>query len=184
MPETRSARHLDRAIAVRALQALGAELTGQGVRGQLFLVGREAVAFAYSQRRVTDDVAGVFEPAALVYQAAARVAEQQGLPGDWLHHGVTGLLSSQDPSAALPVIEGIEVSTASPRYLLALKLRAARFGEDDGEIVMLLREAGIASLGEAVDLLQHLFAGWKPPLGTRLFLAGLLGLAPQPRSAA
>jgi hypothetical protein len=169
-------RRFHRATAVQALQALGAELTGQGVRGQLFLVGEEVVAFAYSRQRVTDDVAAVFEPAALVHQAEARVAERRGLPDDWLNQAVTLLLSSQDPGAApLPVIEGLELCTASPRYLLALRLRAARFEEDGGEIAMLLREARIAGLAEAVDLLQHLFAGWKPPLGTRLFLAGLLG---------
>jgi hypothetical protein len=182
---TASEQQLHRATAVRALQALGAELTGQGVRGQIFRVGGEAIAFAYSQRRVIDDVAAVFEPTALIHEAAAKVAKELSLTDEWLNDGVTGFLSSQDPSAVpLPAIEGIEVSTASPRYLLALKLRAAHFGEDHGEIVILLREAGIASLGEAVDLLQHLFAGWKPPLGTRLFLAGLLGPAPPPRSAA
>jgi hypothetical protein len=173
---TASEKQLHRATVVRALQVLGAELAGQGVRGQIFLVGGEAIAFAYSQGRVTDDVAAVFEPTALIHQAAAKVAKELGLSDDWLNAGVTALLSSPDPSAVpLPVIEGIEVSTASPRYLLALKLRAARWGEDDAEIVTLLRQAGIAGLGEAVDLLQQLFAGWKPPLGTRLFLAGQLG---------
>jgi hypothetical protein len=155
------------------------------VRAQIFIVGGAAMALAYSQRRVTDDVAAVFEPKALIYQAAAKVAEELGLPDDWLNDGVKGLLPGPDQSAVpLPEIEGIEVSTASPRYLLALKLMAAGIGEDDEDIVTLLREAEIASTAEAVDLLQHLFSDWKPPLGTRLFLAALLGPATRPRPEA
>jgi hypothetical protein len=177
--ESAAVRQIHRSTAVRALQALGADLTGQGVRGQIFLAGGEVISFAFSQRRVTDDVAAIFEPCALVHQAAARVAGELRLSDGWLDDAVTVLVSSPEP---LPVIEGIEVSTASPRYLLALRLRAARFGEDDAEIVALLRQAGISDLGEAVALLEQLFAGWKPPLGTRLFLAGLLGPARRTRS--
>jgi hypothetical protein len=42
----------------------------------------------------------------------------------------------------LPEIRGIEVTTASPRYLLAMKLLAMRFGEDDDDIRVLLIRRG------------------------------------------
>ena len=72
MPE----QHFTRATIVRALQALGEELTRQGVRGQVFIVGGAAIALAYSRRRVTKDIDAVFEPKALIYQAAAKVARR------------------------------------------------------------------------------------------------------------
>ena len=93
------------------------------------------MALAYSTRRVTKDIDAVFEPKALIYQAAVRVAENLGLPEDWLNDAVKGFLPGPDDGARpLPEILGIEVSTASPRYLLAMKLMAMRFGEDDEDI--------------------------------------------------
>jgi hypothetical protein len=171
-------QHFTRATIVRALQALGEELTRQGVRGQVFIVGGAAIALAYSRRRVTKDIDAVFEPKALIYQAAAKVAEEMGLPDDWLNDAVKGFLPGADPSAVpLPEIEGIEVTTASARYLLALKLMALRIGEDDEDIQMLLRETGIDRTDDALDLLEQIFSGREPPLKTRLFLEELLGPA-------
>jgi hypothetical protein len=45
-------RHFTRARILSALGALGDELTRQGARGQIFIVGGAAMALAYSTRRV------------------------------------------------------------------------------------------------------------------------------------
>lgn len=159
-----------------ALRALGDELTRQEVRGQIFIVGGAAMALAYSSRRVTTDVDAVFEPKAVIYTAAARVAERRGLPDDWLNDAVKGFLPGPDDDARpVPEIPGLEVTTASPRYLLAMKLLAMRFGEDDEDIDILLKACGVRSAREALDLLQHLYPHHEPPVKTRLFLEELLG---------
>ena len=140
MPE----QHFARARILSALQALGEELTRQGVRGQIFIVGGAAMALAYSTRRVTRDIDAVFEPKSAIYAAAAKVAEELGLPEDWLNDAVKGYMPGPDKDPrAVPNIRGIEVATASPRYLLAMKLMAMRFGEDDEDIQILLAECGI-----------------------------------------
>ncbi len=158
------------------LQALGDELTSQGVHGQIFVVGGAAMALAYSTRRVTKDIDAAFEPKTVIYAAAARVAEQHGLPDDWLNDAVKGYLPGPDDDARpVPEIRGLEVTTASPRYLLAMKLMAMRFGEDDEDIELLLKECGIETAKEALDLLQHLYPHREPPVKTRLFLEELLG---------
>jgi hypothetical protein len=94
----------------------------------------------------------VFEPKSAIYLAAAKVAE--------------------DP---VPDIAGIEISTASPQYLLAMKLMAMRFGEDDEDIEILLRECGLHSAQEALDLLEHMYPHQEPPPKTRFFLEELFG---------
>ncbi len=173
-----SERYFSRAKILTALQALGDALTSQGVHGQILIVGGAAMALAYSTRRVTKDIDAVFEPKAVIYTAAARVAEQLGLPGDWLNDAVKGFLPGPDEdSRPVPNIRGLEVTTASPRYLLALKLMAMRFGEDDQDIEILLRECGLRTAREALDLLQHLYPYHEPPVKTRLFLEELLGPA-------
>lgn len=170
-----SEKQFTRARIITALEALGEELAGQGVQGQVFIVGGAAMALAFSTRRVTKDIDAVFEPKALIYQAAERVAERLGLPEDWLNDGVKGFLPGVDRDARpLPGIRGIEVTSGSARYLLAMKLLAMRFGEDDDDIQVLLRQAGITTADEALDLLALMYPDRDPPLKTRLFLEEIL----------
>ena len=172
-----AARHqFTRASIVEALQALGAELTKRSVHGQVFIVGGAAIALAFSTRRVTRDIDAVFEPKSAIYEASATVAEELGLPEDWLNDAVKGFMPGPDEHAvAVPEIEGIEITTASADYLLAMKLIAMRFGEDDEDIELLLEECDISSVQEALELLQRLYPGREPSPKTRFFLEETLG---------
>ena len=175
MPE----RQFTRAKILQALQALGEALTSRGVRGQIFVVGGAAMALAYSTRRVTKDIDAVFAPKSAIYDAAATVAEDLGLPEDWLNDAAKAYMPGNDEHPR-PVadIHGIEVTTASPRYLLAMKLMAMRFGEDDEDIEILLRECDLGSAEEALDLLQHMYPLQEPPAKTRFFLEELFTNSP------
>jgi hypothetical protein len=170
-----SEKQFSRARIIAALEALGEELTKRGIHGQLFIVGGAAMALAYSNRRVTKDIDAVFEPKDGIYAAAESVAERLGLPEDWLNDGVKGFLPRADGDARpLPEIRGIEVSTDSPRYLLAMKLLAMRFGEDDDDIRVLLAQTGIATADEALALMARMYPDREPPPKTRLFLEEIL----------
>jgi hypothetical protein len=160
-----------RAKIIRALQALGEELAIRDVRGQIFIVGGAAIALAYATRRVTKDVDAVFEPKAVIYEAAAKVAEDLDLPEDWLNDAAKAYMPGEDRDARpLPDVEGIEITTASPRYLLAMKLIAMRIGEDDRDVEMLLRECGVASVDSALQLLHCMYPTREAPPKTRFFL--------------
>jgi Nucleotidyltransferase of unknown function (DUF6036) len=169
--------HFTRTRILSALRALGEELTRRGVHGQIFIVGGAAMALAYSTRRVTKDIDAVFEPKASIYDAAAKVAEDLGLPDDWLNDAVKVFMPSieDEHPRPLPEIHGIEIATASPRYLLAMKLMAMRFGEDDEDIEILLRECGLHSAEAALELLRRIYPLKEPLPKTRLFLEELLG---------
>jgi Nucleotidyltransferase of unknown function (DUF6036) len=171
-------RQFNVAKIVSALRALGDELSRQDVRGQIFLVGGAAMALAYSTRRVTKDIDAAFEPKGAIYAAAEKVAEERGLPTDWLNDAAKAFMPGKDSHARpLPAIEGIEVTTASPRYLLAMKLMAMRFGEDDEDIEILLEQCDMHSAQEALDLLNEMYPAKDPPAKTRFFLEELLGSA-------
>ncbi len=175
-----SERPFTRARIVAALQALGDELASQGVRGQIFIVGGAAMALAHSTRRVTKDIDAVFEPKAFIYTAAAQVADELGLPEDWLNDAVKGFMPGEDEHARpVPDITGIEITTASPQYLLAMKLMAMRFGEDDEDIEILLRACGLHNAEEALDLLKRIYPSREPPPKTRFFLEELFQSMPR-----
>jgi hypothetical protein len=113
-----SERQFTRERIIAALGALGEELTREGIHGQVFIVGGAAMALAYSSRRVTRDIAAVFEPKTAIYDAAARVAERLGLPDDWLNDGVKVFLPGAD-SEALPLPTRLRVANVAPEELRA-----------------------------------------------------------------
>jgi hypothetical protein len=84
-----------------ALQALGDELSAQNIGGQIFIVGGAAMALAYSTRRVTKYIDAVFEPKRAIYAAAEKVAEEHGLPADWLNDGAKAFMHGKDGQARL-----------------------------------------------------------------------------------
>jgi hypothetical protein len=169
-------RQFSAAKILDALQALGDDLKRRDVRGQIFIVGGAAMALAYSTRRVTKNIDAAFEPKSAIYAAAEKVAEERGLPADWLNDAAKAFMPGKDFEARpVPDIEGIEVTTASPRYLLAMKLMAMRFGEDDEDIEILLEQCGMNSAQEALDLLKDMYPSLEPPAKTRFFLEEMLG---------
>jgi len=148
---------LDAATVRSLLAEVGAELDAVGVVADLFLVGGAAVALAYDSRRLTRDVDAVFAPAAQVRTAAERVAQVHGLSADWLNDAVKGFLPPGVPASRLLMeVPGLRVEVAEPRYLLALKLRAAR-DEDVDDVRLLAGLVGITTAQECLALLEAMF---------------------------
>lgn len=162
---------LGRDQIVALLTDLGHELTGQGLRGDLFVVGGAAMALAFNTRRATRDVDAVFEPKVEVYRAARRVAARHELPDDWLNDAVKGLLPGPDPQSR-PVLDvpGLRVSVPSARYLLALKVAAARVDRDTDDIRFLAEACGLRTAEEIILLTEEIMGGRQPLLPKAQFL--------------
>ncbi|MBA2495778.1 MAG: hypothetical protein H0V33_01545 [Acidimicrobiia bacterium] len=143
----------------RYLTELGEELEAVDARGELFLVGGAAMALAYNTRRATRDLDAVFEPKAIVYAAARRVAERHDdLPEEWLNDAVKGFMLGDDPAATVVFDHaGVRVRVASPRYLFAMKAAASRVERDADDIATLYRLAGFTSIGDALDHLTETY---------------------------
>ena len=109
------------------LTELGRRLHARGITARIFLVGGAAMALAYNARRATRDLDGVFEPKTEIYAEAALMADEAGLPPDWLNDGVKGLLPDRSPVEIGSHFdsEGISVGVASAEYLFAMKAFAA-----------------------------------------------------------
>ncbi len=101
-----------------------------------------------------------------VLAEARTVAEELGLPYWWLNEQATSYLPAGQDVEAILVLErpGLTVLAASARYLLALKVRAAR-QSDVADIVVLARLVGATSAEEAERVATEVFDG--EPLSER-----------------
>lgn len=167
---------LDRPALLALLEDLAAELSSVGVRGEMFIVGGAAMALAYNTRRATRDIDAVFEPKAVIYQAAERVATARGVDRDWLNDAVKGFLPGQDPgSTVLFERPGLAVRVASPRYLLAMKVMAARVERDEDDIALLVGLSGTKTVAAILDLVQAAYPHALIPPRVQYFLEEVLG---------
>lgn len=169
---------MDRAKILEALRALARLLDARGIQGEMFLVGGAAMAVAYNARRATRDVDAIFEPKQAIFDTARVVAEELGLPENWLNDAVKLFLRGHDPEP-IPVLDepGLRVMAASPRYLLALKLLAAR-REDEADIRWLLEQLGIRTVQEALDVVLEVYPEAQLLPKTRFILEEILSSAP------
>lgn len=146
----------DREGITTLLSELADELARREAQADLFLVGGGAMALAYDARRATRDLDAVFAPTKVVREAAAAVADRHELEEDWLNDAVKGFLPGEDADPRLFLeLPSLRVSVASPRYLLAMKLRAARVDVDVDDIRLLYRLCGFTTVEEGLDLLQR-----------------------------
>lgn len=142
------------------LSELGRRLNERGISAQLFLVGGAAMALEFNSRRSTRDLDGVFEPKAEVYAEAAAMAEELGLPPDWLNDGVKGLLPDRSAAEVGNRFEspGISVGIASAEYLFAMKAVAAREDADADDLRILAEYIGVTNTEDALDLVERYFS--------------------------
>jgi hypothetical protein len=154
------------------LAALGAVLDERGITGELYMVGGAAIAMAFDQRRSTRDIEAVFEPKLIIYEAAAEVARDRGLPVGWLNDAVKGFLVP-DPEAS-PVLDvpGLRCLAASPRIPLALKVLAHRVREDEDDVLLLAGELGASRADEVLGIAEEVF-GDRLDVAARFFVEQL-----------
>lgn len=161
---------------IRALlDDLSNELAARGARADLFLVGGAAITVAYDEARATRDLDAVFLPTTVVREAAAAVAERRGLAVDWLNDAVKGFLPGSDPDARrFYESDSLTVDVASARYLLAMKLFAARVENDAGDIAFLYGQLGFTTVEEGLDLVESVYHGQQLQAKVQFLLAEIV----------
>lgn len=161
------------------LAELGRRLAAAALRGEIFLVGGAAIAVAYSTRRSTADLDAIFEPKDVIYSIALQLAEERSLPVNWLNDSVKGFLPGADPNARVLLDhEGLRVTVASPRYLLAMKLFASRVERDEDDLRVLLALCGISSVDEALRLVEGFYGNRPVEPRVRYLVESLLDSEP------
>jgi len=149
---------LTREKIVHCLKLLGEELKKEGMSGEILLTGGAAMCLVHSARDMTKDVDALYEPKAEINLLVKKIAEQEGLPEDWLNDGVKGFVIANAPTEGFMVLDGLKITVVTPEYLLAMKLMSARYGETDArDIRFLMNKFQIRTADEAFDILTRFY---------------------------
>lgn len=172
---------LTRAQILAAFGALSEELARRGIRGELCLFGGGAMVLAFDARPATRDIDAVFQPVQIVRECAELVAEEIGLPANWLNDGVKGWLSPQGDlvEEGLPAYSHLRILRASDRYLLAMKCLAARVvgydtGGDRRDVEHLVRRLGLRTVEEVLAVVASYYSADRIGAKTRYFVEEIM----------
>lgn len=152
---------LDRGQILELLTELGERLQARGTTAEIYVVGGTAMVLAYDRERVTRDIDAVWNDDLSLSDAVAAIALERSLPRDWLNDRVRPMLPlvlDEQKREAL-VLEGLTVSVASPRHMIAMKARAARDARDLDDLMLLCRQEGVESVTEALSIADDV---WGP----------------------
>ncbi len=169
---------LTKADIRRLFELLDAELAGQGIHGELYLVGGAVMCLALDARDSTRDVDAMFRPGRAIREAAVRVASKAGAPETWLNDAVKGYLSPRGEFDEFLDLPHLKVFVARPEYLLAMKCASMRLGEefhDLDDVRYLLRYLNIAKADDALAIVGRYFEEEQLLPKTRLVIEELLG---------
>ena len=139
----------------RALEALGQRLETQGIQADIVIAGGAWMALVLGSRQVTKDIdAYIAPPSEPVHRAAKWVAENLGLPSDWLNDGIKGFFYGTVPHELFLSYGGLRLYAVAPDYMLALKVFAAR-DVDCPDVQALVRHLQIGSLSRVLEIVEQ-----------------------------
>ena len=109
-----------------------------------------------------------------------QVADEMGLPDEWLNNNVRQFLAPKEDLRELPLdLPGLRVVTPTAGYLLAMKALAGRnplpgYEDDAADLQFLIRKMGIRSLEEVQTHIIHYYPDDAPDESARAMIAQII----------
>lgn len=159
---TMRAGAMDKQKLERAFARLGQILRERRVAGEIAVFGGAAIVLGFDFRSATQDVdAMITQGHGQVVKAQEEVGAELGLPPNWLNEQGTSYLSRLKDFEMFKTYPsegqfGLRVLTATPEYLLAMKLLSFR-SDDIQDIVLLGQRLGITAAEGFLRLIKHYY---------------------------
>lgn len=150
---------LSRHDITELLEELATRLDAVDAAARIYVVGGAAIALDWDTRRSTHDIDAVLHPRETVRSVAAQMAVERHLPDDWLSDGVAAFVPTRDTDRRPRVVVrcgNVEIVTAPPDHLLAMKMTAFRQGDME-DLRVLVRHLRLTSAGQIADLCERVY---------------------------
>lgn len=148
------------------LEAVGRKLEESKAHVDLLVVGGAAMALGYQRERVTVDVDALLPPPevrGVLVDVARDLARELDLPQDWLNFAATAWAPplGKEWVADGELLGGLNLVTASPQVLLAMKLLADR-ERDFWDLTHLVRHLGLRDAESVVEVFRAVYPDGAP----------------------
>jgi len=166
---------LNRALILRLLKAVNAELRKMDVVGEIGMCGGAVMCLVFQARRATRDVDAIFEPTRELRKAAKAVAARHGLPSDWLNDAAKGYFHSDPPREGVLNLSHLRVWAPRADYMLAMKCVSARFDSHDrDDVLFLIRYLGLKRPGAVFKIIEQYYPSRLVPAKAKFLVEELM----------
>ncbi|WP_052475832.1 DUF6036 family nucleotidyltransferase [Cohnella kolymensis] len=146
---------MDKEKMISALSMLNEKLGNSDETGEIILFGGAVMCLVFGSRGYTRDIEAVFEPKGSIYAYAREIAEEAGLPLNWLNDGVKVWLYTEPETELVMQLNNLRVLAAKPEYILAMKCYAARLDTDDlNDARVLANHLGLKDRNQVLDIVE------------------------------
>lgn len=145
------------------LKMLDDKLRDNGMLGEVDLYGGAVMCLGLNARQSTHDIDALFAPKTTIYKLIEEVAEENGLPADWLNDSVKGFASPEGDFIRFgeDKFTNLTVMMTSPKYLLAMKCLSCRMADESSteidDIKFLIDYLGLKTVKEVEDILLRYY---------------------------
>ena len=145
------------------LQLLDAKLRENDMIGQVDLYGGAVMCLGLNARQSTHDIDAIFAPKSNIYALIQEVADENGLPDDWMNDSVKGFVSNNAKVIPLEIgdFTNLDVCMADPSYLFAMKCLSCRLDYENqneiNDIKFLANYLDISSVEEAEEIILEYY---------------------------
>jgi hypothetical protein len=150
--------------------------------GEILIHGGASMALVFKARPATRDVDAVtLSGNAAVTHAVHQVADELGLPRNWLNEQASSYLPPVPDAHPVVVFDhqNLRVMSVSAAYLFVMKIRAGRGGRDLDDAVLLAQVLGVGTPDDARRVHDRVFPDDPlPPDRSLRFADALAGQGP------
>ncbi|MBC7419300.1 MAG: hypothetical protein H7328_01110 [Bdellovibrio sp.] len=161
---------------ILALAELNKELKKQNVHGEICIMGGAVMCLVFNSRESTQDIDAIMAPTEIIQKAAFNVSQTLNLENNfWINDAVK--VFESDYSQFLDSkfsYSHLNVLTASPEYMFAMKSLAARSGtNDEDDLIFLKNYLKLTKLDQAMRIINKFYPEQKLNISSQALLKDL-----------
>lgn len=137
------------------LKEISVELSKEGLKGEILILGGAMMVLVFNARTSTKDVDAIFYPKVKIYELSKKITEKYGLPENWLNDSVKGFIKKTPLNKQLLIrFDNLLVYVPEPEYILAMKSISMRIGIESSDIEDLKFLINYLKLKSAKDIFK------------------------------